>query len=291
MNVEENERDKEKVAVGWLFPDKVSGWFMLSMVDMLQFDAGYKHRFLGEGGFMCLSTGPRVAEARNQLIDQFAKSYPDADWLFMVDSDMTFEPTLIEELLAVADPKERPVVGALAFGASGDSGGPFPTIYREIEVEGEDGEPAGIIIDVVKDYPLNSLVKVGATGGAGLLIHKGVLAAMAQPWPKGFGTLQDGRPNPYPWFSEGLVDAYNKPLGEDVAFCRRLRMMGIPLHVHTGIKLGHIKNYKLDEAYFLEHRDDTKPAVGSYRRKEEPEPSTPNRAARRAAARNRGGDA
>lgn len=273
----------DKVVVGWLFPDKVSGWFAYSIVDMLRFDAANNQRFLGEGGFMCLSSGPRVAEARNQLIDEFAKSYPDADWLFMVDSDMTFEPDIVEMLLAAADPQERPVVGALAFAASGDNGGPFPTIYKEIEVE--DG---GVLIDRVLDYPEDALVKVGATGAAGLLIHRGVLASMAQPFPKGFGTLKDGRPNPYPWFAEGLLDAYNKPLGEDVAFCRRCRHLGIPVHVLTAAKMGHVKSYKLDEQYFRQHRDDAEAAIGSYRRNE---PAPLNRAQRRAEARKKGADA
>lgn len=257
------------VVVAWMFPRDTSGWFTYDLARMIRFDAqGPGHICGPDGGLLSLSSGPRIAEARNILVDKFASEYPDAEWLLMLDSDMTFYPDLVERMLAVADPKEVPILGGLCFAPGGDERGPYPTIYREIETKGN-----YVHVGPVEDYPRNALVKVGATGAACLLIHRQVLAAMKRPWPKGFGTNQNGDPNPHPWFSEGLVGPGGKQLGEDIAFCRRATLLGIPVHVHTGIKLGHVKVHQVDEDYYDE-----------YRRKAQA-PPPPNRAQRRAAAR------
>lgn len=246
------------VVLAWLFPRDVSGWFCHSIADLMRWDAqGPGHVCGPKGGFICLSSGPRVAEARNQIVDKFAEEYPDTEWLLMLDSDMTFEADIVEKMLAVANPETVPILGALAFAAAGDHFGAFPTIYKEVEVNGS------IFVDRVEEYPRDALVKVGATGGAGLLIHRNVLATMSQPWPKGFGTREDGTPNPYPWFSEGLVNKDGKPLGEDIAFCRRASMLGIPVHVDTRIKMGHMKTYELNEDYYQARVDEEKAQTGT----------------------------
>jgi len=240
------------VVLAWMFRaiEGTSGWFTHSLVDFMRWDAqGPGHVCGGAGGFIDVQSGPRIAETRNQIVDQFATAFPNAEWLLFIDSDMTFDCTLVEDLLKAADPEHVPILGTLAFVAGGDQGGPHPTIFEEHEAVGPDGEKMVAVSHVV-DYPKNALVKCGGTGASGLLIHRGVLAAMSQPWPKGFGTLENGRPNPYPWFSEGLVNPDGHPLGEDIAFCRRARLLDIPVHVHTGIKMGHMKLYKLDEDYY-----------------------------------------
>lgn len=238
------------VVVAWISPGEVSSWFCYSLADMLRYDAqGPRHISGPDGGITALRSGPRVAEARNQVVDAFARLHPNAEWLLMVDSDMTFEPDFLEKMLAVADPKEVPILGALAFAQGDNDSPPYPTIYREIPAEN-----GYVHVGPVREYPPDRLVKCGATGAAGLLIHRGVLAAMQQPWPKGFGTREDGTENPYPWFSEGLASPDGRQLGEDIAFCRRAVHMGIPIHVHTGIKMGHMKTFELDEAYYLDAR-------------------------------------
>jgi hypothetical protein len=124
---------------------------------------------------------------------------------------------------------------------------------------------------------------VSATGGACILIHRQVFAAMRRPYPKGFGTLADGvTPNQYPWFSEGLVGPKGQPLGEDVAFCRKARLLGIPVHVHTGITTGHMKSFEITEDRYR--------TIKGLDPIERPEPYAAgqlNRAQRRAARRKR----
>lgn len=263
------------VVVSWLFARDVDGWFALSLANLLHYDAGAGRHIVGDnGGLISAQSGPRVAEARNRIIDSFAEVHPQAEWLAMFDSDMTFDSDIIERMLEVADPDEVPILGTLCFAVGADTDGPYPTIYREVTYEVDGKELVGVT--PIRDYPRDTLVKCGATGAAGLLIHRSVLARMNQPWPTGFGTREDGSPNPYPWFSEGLVNPDGRGLGEDVAFCRRASLLGIPTHVHTGIKMGHVKQYKLDEDYFLARQREAAAMA----------PSAPNRAARRQAARN-----
>jgi hypothetical protein len=56
-----------------------------------------------------------LIEARNQAVFDFLEEYPEADWLFWLDTDMGFPAETLELLLAAADPIERPIVGALCF--------------------------------------------------------------------------------------------------------------------------------------------------------------------------------
>lgn len=195
------------------------------------------------GGTIMVVSGPRVAETRSKIVDNFLThdQFERASWLLMVDSDMVFRPDDVDALFAVADPKERPIVGGLCFaGLSPDQ--MYPTVY------GYDRDDTGQLdVNRILDYPRDQLVKVGATGGAFLLVHRHVFEAMAQPAPKGFGTNPDGTANVYPWFAEGHVDKHGRPFGEDIAFCIRAGALGIPVHVHTGVKIGHHKAITLTE--------------------------------------------
>src|SRR5690606_27047578 len=65
------------------------------------------------GGYIMLRSSPRIAEARSQLVETFlnSKTFKGADWLFMVDSDMTWEPDAVRRLVEAADPDKRPIMG------------------------------------------------------------------------------------------------------------------------------------------------------------------------------------
>lgn len=224
--------------------------FMSSWGDMMQYDAVTKGYLLPpRGGAMKMTSGPRIAEARSQLVDMFfaEETFKGAEWLLMIDSDMVFGPNLVEQLMEHADPEKVPILGGLCF-AGGRNHNPYPTIYREEEAT-SNGKPFTAIAPH-HDYPRDALVRCGATGGACLMVHRQVFIAMSHPHPKGFGTQADGSKTPYPWFVEGLVAPNGEPIGEDIAFCRRATTLGIPIHVHTGIKLGHIKHFILDEGWY-----------------------------------------
>ena len=245
------------VVLAWIDPGTVSSRFASSLAYLLQHDAENHGYLLGAGGTINLQTGPRIAEARCQVVDHFGfDQYAFAEWLLMIDSDMVFPEDLLDRLMEVADPETCPVLGGLCF-AGGRSGKMYPTIYK---LDQSDGHPW---VQPVEDYPENKLLKVGATGAACLLIHRQVLAAMKRPYPKGFGTLADGRYNPYPWFTEGLIGKDGEPYGEDIAFCLKAFHLGIPVHVHTGIQLGHVKSFILDEQEWRDHKAKKAMTVGT----------------------------
>lgn len=241
----------DKVVVAYAAANEVPMRFTDCLYELGVYDAQGPQHLMGGGGRISFQTGPRIGEIRCRMVHHFLthELINRADWLLMVDADMTFEPSLVEDLLAHADPKEVPIIGGLCFAGGHAGGKAYPTIYREID-EGDNH----VAVEPVDDYPPNRLVKCGATGAACLMMHRNVLTAMMRPWPKGYGTLEDGRVNPYPWFLEGTTDYKGRPLGEDVVFCRRARSLGFPIHVHTGVKLGHVKTYVLDEEAWLERR-------------------------------------
>ena len=232
------------VVVSYCHPGDVSGRFSDSLTQMIRVDAHTSKHIVGT---VSLKSGPRVAEARSQMVDAFSDHHPDAEWLLMLDSDMTFEPDMLDRLMEVADERTVPILGGLCF-AGVHGGKVFPTLYRLYnEADGH------VAVEPVDIYPPDDLVKVGATGAACLLVHRKVYVAMRRPGPgpgeefnpkiHGFGTLANGKPNPFPWFAEGLTTENGVPLGEDVAFSRRAMYLGIPMYVHTGVRLGHAKEW------------------------------------------------
>lgn len=230
--------NRTRAVIGWIHPGDVAGAFMDSVCRTVLTEAGPNGLLSHGGGYISLRSGPRIAEARSQLVETFLTSelYRDAEWLFMVDSDMVFEPDALRRLLEVADPEERPIVGGLCFAGSSPEDC-YPTLYRLVPHEEARWE-----IEKVTEWPEGELLKVGATGAAALLVHRGVLETMY----RAFEFLPNGQRNNYPWFVEGHVDHAGRPLGEDIAFCIRAQGLGYPVHVHTGVEFGHRKYVVLD---------------------------------------------
>jgi hypothetical protein len=141
-----------------------------------------------------------------------------------------------------------PVLGGLCIAGNADTR-QYPTVYNATnEADGY------LTIDPVplSQLPESGLVKVGATGAAFLMVHRWVYKAMLDRYRQ----LPDGRPNPYPWFQEGLVTSKGHPVGEDVAFCRRAMLMGIPVHVTMDVEIRHRKWTMLDRASCLAYEHD-----------------------------------
>lgn len=155
------------------------------------------------------------------MVKWFLGNPAQPDWLWMVDSDMVFGLRTLEGLLEVADRESRPIVGGLCFGGRTDH--LFPTLYRLVDPAGHDTP-----IETINDYPEDAVVKVDATGAACLLIHRDVLIRM-----------QDTFPAPQHWFSESVYGGVE--FGEDWTFCLRAAQIGVPIYVHTGVEVGHVK--------------------------------------------------
>ncbi len=241
-----NRHRQAKVTIAYLSTGKIDGPFHDSVYALREYDQ-YNQDYLSPhagGGRIRLQSSPGVAEARNQVVDIFMRHktqgglYHKSDWLFWLDADATFDPDILERLMAVANETDVPILGALAFGGA-NAERMFPTIYGMERLE--DGS---LYIPKIYDYPRDKLVKVAGTGCHCVLIHRSVFHVMF----KLFATMPDGTPNAHPWYSDGHVDAQGQVIGEDISFCLRAAAAGFPTHVHTGIKTGHIKTAILDEA-------------------------------------------
>ena len=193
---------------------------------------------------------------RNQLTRKFLERSDRPEWLLWIDSDMGFQPTLVDDLLRAADPDSRPIVGALCFGwrrirkgiLHEPIGWLFPTLYH--------WDPEQSIFRLAMDYPSNQLIRVDATGAACLLIHRDALVRMqnrsvalsrdllvhSASFPYRERHLLYGHPEGCDWWS--LYPSHGKlrpdnVFGEDMSFCLRARDAEIPIHVHTGIHTAH----------------------------------------------------
>jgi hypothetical protein len=202
------------VAVGYLYGDSVAAGFANSLAAMLWAQRpGVVKNIFPE------ASGVNVSHGRNEVVRRFLAS--DCDWLLMLDTDMVFTPDIPQRLLAAADPESAPIVGALCFGV--DDGVPFPTLYDFTQDED------GLAVVRYMRFPEDELFRVGATGAACLLIHRAALEAIAA---QEFDAV-------WPWFQETAIDGQR--FGEDMTFCVRAAACGIPVHVHTGISIGHQK--------------------------------------------------
>ena len=177
---------------------------------------------------IAVGSGPNISTARNMVARSFLEEHAAA-WLLMCDTDMWFPADTADRLIAAADPLERPVVGALCFSQNTDNGGgePYSTMYEPVERDGQ------LAFVRYRQWPEDTVVPVGATGAACLLVHRRALEAVRE-------TTGDVAA---PWFRESAVGG--ALIGEDLTFCLRLAKAGIPVHVHTGVRAGHMKTTML----------------------------------------------
>ncbi len=190
---------------------------------------------------MFLSTTPmRIASNRNMACATFLDE-TDAQWLLFVDSDMGWSEDALETLLAAADPERVPVIGALCFGLRKEEvdgqGGfrsvPFPTIFDWRKAP--EADRAGFVLRY--DYAPDTVIQCSATGAAFLLIHRTVLQTVREE----AGDV---------WFDRAKMYEDDEMMGEDISFCSRLGVFGIPLFVHTGVRTTHLKPVWVGEDFY-----------------------------------------
>lgn len=232
----------EKVVVAYLHPSTVHAGFMNSMMDLIMYDVATYRRIVDGGGRLAFQAGANLSAPRNDVVRKFLE-YNQADWLFMIDSDMVFQPDTVERLLEHADPEKAPIVGGLCF-ALNDKGDIIPTLF------GLDGDPDDLEnLENVRFemWPMDTMYQVVATGAACLLVHRSVFERMRDfDHPRGAKGFNDA----FPWFQE--LEHAGRPVSEDIAFCWRAGLLEIPVYVNTAVHIGHVKDRLLTmESYFL----------------------------------------
>jgi len=171
---------------------------------------------------VALESGPNISTPRNLIVRDFLEDNL-APWLFMCDTDMWMPPDTIDRLISA----DKPIVGGLCW--SLDKGVRYPTMYELGQKDG--GELA---FTRYSTWPEDAVMQVSATGAACLLMHRDALLTVEK-------TSKD---RAAPWFRETAV-APLALMGEDMTFCLRCAAAGIPVHVHTGVAVGHMKTTML----------------------------------------------
>jgi len=214
-------RQHDRVVIAFIHPGQVSAYFTTSLLASMLYDQNGSRHIVG---LLNEWSSANVSAARNSLTAKFVDDY-SADWLLWIDADMAWEHEALEQLIAVADPVKAPIVGGLCFGMT--DGLLFPTIYQLVD---SGGAPRTVRVTQFDD---DSLVPCSATGGAFLMVHRSVLLAVRErEFSKAF-----------PWFQE--TELSGAPAGEDITFCLRAGLCGFPIHVNTGVLVGHHKSQLL----------------------------------------------
>lgn len=199
-----------KTLIGIPCTDMIQGEF----VECLQ-----KMHIVGEAEVRYLR-GSLVYDARNQLM-QYALKKGGYDFMLWLDSDMTFEPDLMERMIASIG--DKPMLTGLCFGRRP----PFkPCIYNKMELK-QDGIGWEPITENYFDYPRDSIFEVEACGFACVIQRMDMLEAMSV-----FGV---------PFFPVA-------GMGEDLSFCYRAKKLDFKIWCDSGIKLGHLMKISMDEA-------------------------------------------
>ena len=243
--------ESTEIVEGSVIPAVVDGgeWsasFGLSWTDLMLYDQAVSHRIIREGGqYLRKQAGAMgVAGGRNEIMRAFLAS--DAEWLFMIDSDMGFERDTVDRLVSSAKRHGAKVVGGLCFAQKIDpdvAQGPsyavrfriIPTIYEFVEVK-ETGEMG---FQHINKYRRDAFQTVAGTGAACLLIHRDAAEAVG-PDPFEPMTIPGAGGN-------GTARTYS----EDLSFCIRVQAADIRLGVDTSVKTSHYKGgIYLDEIQF-----------------------------------------
>lgn len=228
--------DKGTIRIAYCHSTQVSHSWHTSLMTAIAYDKSVGPGCIGGAPIQVYCSGPHgLVEGRNLAISMFLDQAED-DWLMWIDTDMGFSHDAIEQLWLAADVDSRPVIGGLCFAAKmqgpDGKGGyvirPLPTLFGL--AKDKDGR-IGFLNRAT--YPPDTLYQTAGTGAAFILIHRSVLQTM-------FDKYGDD------WYTPVAYDN-KKPISEDLSFCWRLGDLGIPLFVHTGVRITHHKEIWLGE--------------------------------------------
>lgn len=247
--------------VGWCDGGEWAACFGLSLHNLFMYDAFspepriMRPELIIDGGryyLRDLAGSMGIASARNNIARAFLDE-TDAEWLFMVDSDMGFEAGTVNSLIASAQTGGFEVMGALAFALKRRLLNPnplnvemsrlCPTVYQLVETEDEVG------FAPVFDYPRDQVVQVGGTGAACVMIHRGVLARIRAVYGDAWFD-----PITHPTGFKGKPRTFS----EDLSFCVRVAGVGGKIGVDTAVKTGHAKGgiFLTEEQYTIQRAVD-----------------------------------
>jgi hypothetical protein len=182
--------------------------------------------------------GNQIARQRERLLGNWLSELK-TDWLLWVDSDIVLTIEAFDLLWATADEATRPVVSGVYF-ISKESEQPLMKPLPCVFMERKDGEEK---INYVHPLPRNQVIQADSSGMGFVLMHKAVAERLRKEFPDEF------------LFGESQSKAF---IGEDISFFRKLKRINVPLHVHTGALVRHMKRFSFDADYYSAYWGGTK---------------------------------
>lgn len=150
------------------------------------------------------------------------------DRVLWLDSDMRFDPDLLEQLSADMD--ENPgvkVISALYFKRRIPTS---PVIYKTLEYGRADDNTIKPTVETYHDYPKDALFEVAGCGFGAVLTSVDLLNAAWEAFDAPFNPMQY--------------------MGEDLAFCWRIRQLGEKIYCDSRVKCGHVGLSEFNEAVY-----------------------------------------
>ncbi len=164
-----------------------------------------------------------IDDARNMLVETFLKS--STEWLFWMDSDMTFPEDTLVKLFKVVEAKNAKMVSGVYYQRKGVN---YPVLWSRGD-ELEDGKITGLMSPrsgtnkyvgtFIFPHPYKKEpFKAHAAGFGCVLVHRSVFEVMPRPWFQ---------------FLKGICS-------EDFYFFVNAKELGFDLWIEPTIDLGHI---------------------------------------------------
>lgn len=153
--------------------------------------------------------GCYVHENRNKIVS----SFKNADWLLQLDTDIVFEYSLIDNLLALAETTDSKIVAGWYMNIIQNKY--IPLVYKKKENNYVYTLPSG-------DTPIS----VDIVGTGCLMVHREV-----------FETIKNNTSSPWFYFSE----LNGKVVGEDFVFCQNARNAGYTIFIDPKLRVKHLK--------------------------------------------------
>ena len=220
---------KNQVVPGFISPGMVDVRFMASL------DASQQKNLNLKG--MITAASARINNSRTLVIETFLNG-TNAEWLWMIDADMTFGPEVLPMLLKTARQTKTKVVAGLCYILVKRTGTIAPNAFIDNPKHGEPGQPP---YTSWFDHPIDEPFEVQATGSAMLLVHRDVLTDVQDLGYKG-----------YPWFDERYNESSDSMIGPDIVFSERVREAGYTITYEPRVEVGHIKDSVVGRGEFLQ---------------------------------------
>lgn len=164
-----------------------------------------------------------IYDARNALARKAIEGgFGRILWL---DSDMMFEPDLMERLSARID-EGCEYVSALYFKRKAPI---EPVIYKACGSREENGQTIPFA-DSYTDYP-DSLFEIAASGFGGVMVTTALVKRVAETYGLPFSPILG--------------------FGEDLSFCCKVARLGVKMYCDPTIKMGHVGYHVFDENDFI----------------------------------------